>query len=83
MTRFSLPGTRSISTREFSRNPSKALRDSLSTPMLVMKYHRPVACLVSVEHWSQVMERLRTFVEVVEIDEADVPAIGANLPSAR
>ena len=49
-----------ISTREFSKNPSEALRKSLSQPVMVTKYGRPVACLVSIDSWDYVIDLLRS-----------------------
>jgi prevent-host-death family protein len=51
--------TRSISTRDLSKNPSKALRDVGEQPLIVMRHQRPVACLVSIEQWAELMSRLK------------------------
>jgi prevent-host-death family protein len=42
---------RSIATRDFSKNPSRALRDAEGHPVVITKYGQPVACLVSMEYW--------------------------------
>jgi|ERR1700748_1966102 prevent-host-death family protein len=42
---------KSIATRDFSKNPSRALRDAEDQPVVITKYGQPVACLVSMEHW--------------------------------
>jgi prevent-host-death family protein len=42
---------KSIATRDFSKNPSRALRDAEDQPLVITKYGQPVACLVSMEHW--------------------------------
>ena len=42
---------KSIATRDFSKNPSRALRDAEEQPLVITKYGQPVACLVSMEHW--------------------------------
>ena len=50
---------RSISTRDLSKNPSKALRDAGEQPLIVMRHQRPIACLVSIEQWAELMGRLK------------------------
>jgi|HubBroStandDraft_5_1064220.scaffolds.fasta_scaffold827713_1 prevent-host-death family protein len=50
-----------MATREFSRNPSKALRDADVRPVLVTKYGQPVACVVSVDQWNSMVSRLRAY----------------------
>jgi PHD/YefM family antitoxin component YafN of YafNO toxin-antitoxin module len=50
---------RSITTRDLSKNPSKALRDAGEQPLIVMRHQRPIACLVSIEQWVDLMSRLK------------------------
>lgn len=62
---------RSITTRDLSKNPSKALRDAGEQPLIVMRHQRPIACLVSIEQWAELMSRLKDVelnTSVAEID---------------
>ncbi|MEW6339679.1 MAG: type II toxin-antitoxin system Phd/YefM family antitoxin [Paraburkholderia sp.] len=52
-------GARAITTRDLSKNPSKALRDATAQPLIVMRHQRPIACLVSIEQWAELMSRLK------------------------
>lgn len=50
-----------ISTRDLSKNPSKALRDVSGRPLIVLRHQKPVACLVSIEQWAELIGRLKDF----------------------
>lgn len=50
-----------IPTREFSKNPSKALRNASEQPVMVTKYGHPVACLVSIDYWNDLLQEQREF----------------------
>lgn len=49
----------SMATRDFSRNPSHALREAQSHPVMVTKYGQPVACLVPIDYWNALVDTLR------------------------
>ena len=51
--------TTSVTTRDLSKNPSKVLRDALEHPVKISKYGQPIACLVSIDSWNQMMDQLR------------------------
>jgi len=42
---------KSIATRDFSKNPSRTLKDAEDQPVVITKYGQPIACLVSMEYW--------------------------------
>ena len=44
-----------MATREFSKNPSKALREADAQPVLVTKYGHPIACVLSIESWNDLL----------------------------
>lgn len=48
-----------MSVTQFSGSPSKAMRDALRQPVMVVSHHRPVAYVVSVEQWTMMVEKLR------------------------
>jgi prevent-host-death family protein len=48
---------KSITTREFSKNPSKALKEAGGAPLVITKYGQPVACLGSIEHWTDLLKQ--------------------------
>ncbi len=50
-----------MATWEFSKNPSKVLRDVIEHPVMVTKYGYPIACIVSVERWNSMEERVREY----------------------
>ncbi|PLZ01736.1 hypothetical protein CY652_13690 [Burkholderia sp. WAC0059] len=58
-------------TREFSRNPSSALRDAQDGPVVITKYGQPVACIVSIEYWDCLLKQAQ---EVV-FQEMEVPTV--------
>lgn len=47
-----------MATREFSKNPSKALREADMQPVLVTKYGHPIACVLSIESWNSLLDRV-------------------------
>jgi prevent-host-death family protein len=48
---------KSMVTREFSRNPSSALRDAQDGPVVITKYGQPVACIASIEYWNSLLKQ--------------------------
>ncbi|CAM2152405.1 Antitoxin [Pararobbsia alpina] len=52
-------GARTITTRDLSKNPSKALREATDQPLIVMRHQRPIACLVPIEQWSELVTKLK------------------------
>jgi prevent-host-death family protein len=69
---------KSMVTREFSRNPSSALRDAQDGPVVITKYGQPVACIASIDYWNS----LRKQAQEVMINEIDLHVeherLGAN-----
>jgi prevent-host-death family protein len=53
-------GARTITTRDLSKNPSKALREATDQPLIVMRHQRPIACLVPIEQWAELVGKLRS-----------------------
>jgi hypothetical protein len=51
--------TIAMATRDFSSNPSKALRHASEALVMVTKYNRPIALLVSIEDWNRLMLEVR------------------------
>jgi len=51
--------TIAMATRDFSSNPSKALRHASEALVTVTKYNRPIALLVSIEDWNRLMFEVR------------------------
>lgn len=51
--------TIAMATRDFSSNPSKALRDAAGSPVMVTKYGQAIAFLVSVEDWNRMKAEMR------------------------
>ncbi|WP_232833599.1 type II toxin-antitoxin system Phd/YefM family antitoxin [Paraburkholderia kururiensis] len=51
--------TIAMATRDFSSNPSKALRDAGEALVMVTKYNRPIALLVSIEDWNRLVGEVR------------------------
>lgn len=47
-----------MATRDFSSNPSKALRDAAESPVMVTKYGQAIAFLVSVEDWNRMKSEI-------------------------
>jgi len=47
-----------MATREFSKNPSKALREADAQPVLVTKYGHPIACVLSIESWNDLLAKV-------------------------
>jgi PHD/YefM family antitoxin component YafN of YafNO toxin-antitoxin module len=54
-------GAIEMATREFSKNPSKALRDADSQPVLVTKYGQPIACVLSIEQYNCMLDKLHDY----------------------
>lgn len=52
-------GSGAISIREFSRNPSKVLRDASESPVLVCRHQRPIAYVVSIEQWMEMASKIK------------------------
>ncbi|WP_323120578.1 type II toxin-antitoxin system Phd/YefM family antitoxin [Burkholderia alba] len=48
-----------MATRDFSSNPSKALRDAAASPVMVTKYGQAIAFLISVEDWNRMRDEHR------------------------
>ncbi|CAB3749203.1 type II toxin-antitoxin system Phd/YefM family antitoxin [Paraburkholderia humisilvae] len=48
-----------MATRDFSSNPSKALRDAVEAPVMVTKYGQAIAFLISVEEWNRMKAEIR------------------------
>lgn len=48
-----------MATRDFSSNPSKALRDAVEAPVMVTKYGQAIAFLISVEEWNRMKSEIR------------------------
>jgi hypothetical protein len=48
-----------MATREFSSNPSKALREAAESPVMVTKYGQAIAFLISVEEWNRMKAEIR------------------------
>ncbi|HEY3599394.1 MAG TPA: type II toxin-antitoxin system Phd/YefM family antitoxin [Paraburkholderia sp.] len=48
-----------MATRDFSSNPSKALRDAAESPVMVTKYGQAIAFLISVEDWNRMKADIR------------------------
>ncbi|KLU24860.1 hypothetical protein EOS_17840 [Caballeronia mineralivorans PML1(12)] len=48
-----------MATREFSSNPSKVLRDTAESPVMVTKYGQAIAFLISVEDWNRMKAERR------------------------
>lgn len=48
---------KSVATREFSRNPSSALREAEDRPVVITKYGQPIACIASMEYWSSLVKQ--------------------------
>jgi hypothetical protein len=51
-------GAIEMATREFSKNPSKALREADAQPVLVTKYGHPIACVLSIESWNDLLDKV-------------------------
>ncbi|MEJ8797257.1 type II toxin-antitoxin system prevent-host-death family antitoxin [Trinickia caryophylli] len=65
-----------MAAREFSKNPSKALREANDHPVMVTKYGQPIACLVSIEHWNDLIQEQRNRVLEERINE--VPCVAQS-----
>jgi prevent-host-death family protein len=50
-----------MATREFSKNPSKALREADSQPVLVTKYGQPIACVLSIDQYNSMLDKLHDY----------------------
>ncbi|MGH8780548.1 type II toxin-antitoxin system prevent-host-death family antitoxin [Paraburkholderia sp.] len=62
----------SMATRDFSRNPSKALREASTHPVMVTKYGQPVACLIPIDYWNSVIEMLRNIDISTRLERRDM-----------
>ncbi|WP_257010286.1 type II toxin-antitoxin system Phd/YefM family antitoxin [Burkholderia ubonensis] len=51
--------TIAMATRDFSSNPSKALRHASEALVMVTKYNRPIALLVSIDDWNRLLGEVR------------------------
>nr|WP_234015370.1 transposase [Burkholderia sp. BE12] len=51
--------TIAMATRDFSSNPSKALRYAGEALVMVTKYNRPIALLVSIDDWNRLLGEVR------------------------
>ncbi|AFJ89170.1 MULTISPECIES: type II toxin-antitoxin system Phd/YefM family antitoxin [Burkholderia] len=51
--------TIAMGTRDFSSNPSKALRHAGDALVMVTKYNRPIALLVSIDDWNRLLGEVR------------------------
>ncbi len=74
---WSTPGVVAITTRDLSKNPSKALRDVGERPLIVMRHQRPVACLISIEQWAELIGRLKDIEMNTSIARTDLPVHSA------
>ncbi|WDD91357.1 type II toxin-antitoxin system Phd/YefM family antitoxin [Burkholderia sp. FERM BP-3421] len=73
MQRFLWQQTTSMATRDFSRNPSKALRDAVQHPVLVTRYGQPIACLVPIDYWKSIVDMLRSADLSERLERCDEP----------
>ncbi|WP_146013961.1 type II toxin-antitoxin system Phd/YefM family antitoxin [Trinickia dabaoshanensis] len=65
------PHTIAMATRDFSANPSRALRHANESLVMVTKYNRPIALLVSIDDWNRLMGEVReTSIERLSLDRA-------------
>ncbi len=76
--------TIAMATRDFSSNPSKALRHASEALVMVTKYNRPIALLVSIEDWNRLLGEVReTSVSRLSLDGGGpvqrVPAVSATV----
>ncbi|RAS38966.1 antitoxin Phd_YefM of type II toxin-antitoxin system [Paraburkholderia bryophila] len=80
---FSRLRTIAMATRDFSSNPSRALRHASDALVMVTKYNRPVALLVSIDDWNRLIGQVReTNFDRVSIDYASlVPMSGETAVS--
>ncbi|MGG1948130.1 type II toxin-antitoxin system Phd/YefM family antitoxin [Trinickia sp. NRRL B-1857] len=63
------PHTIAMATRDFSANPSRALRYANESLVMVTKYNRPIALLVSIDDWNRLMGEVReTNIERVSLE---------------
>lgn len=67
-----------VATREFSKNPSKVLRNAAEHPVVVTKYGQPVACLVSMDYWYSLMRQMQEKEFDEQVARAGDYAIGDN-----
>nr|WKF56254.1 hypothetical protein HUO10_000704 [Paraburkholderia busanensis] len=56
---FAALPTIAMATRDFSSNPSRALRHASDALVMVTKYNRPVALLVSIDDWNRLIGQVR------------------------
>jgi hypothetical protein len=63
--------TITMATRDFSSNPSKALRHVGDALVMVTKYNRPIALLVSIDNWNRLLGEVReTSLDRLSLDYA-------------
>ncbi|WP_152986076.1 type II toxin-antitoxin system Phd/YefM family antitoxin [Burkholderia sp. lig30] len=78
------PRTISMATRDFSSNPSKALRDATKALVMVTKYNRPIALLVSIDDWNRLLCEVReSGMSRWSGDDAGIPTARAERLAAR
>lgn len=66
--------TIAMATRDFSSNPSKALRHAGEALVMVTKYNRPIALLVSIDDWNRLLGEVReTSLSRLSFDAALTP----------
>jgi hypothetical protein len=71
--------TIAMGTRDFSSNPSKALRHAGDALAMVTKYNRPIALLVSIDDWNRLLGEVReTSLTRLTFECAMAPASGAH-----
>jgi PHD/YefM family antitoxin component YafN of YafNO toxin-antitoxin module len=78
MDNWSTPGAVAITTRDLSKNPSKALRDVGDRPLIVMRHQRPIACLVSIEQWTELIGKLKDIEMNTSLARTDLHAHSAH-----
>lgn len=80
---FATLPTIAMATRDFSSNPSRALRHASDALVMVTKYNRPVALLVSIDDWNRLVGQVReTNFDRVSLDYASlVQMVGENAVS--
>lgn len=76
---FSRLRTIAMATRDFSSNPSRALRHASDALVMVTKYNRPIALLVSIDDWNRLIGQVReTNFDRLSIDYASLVQIAGE-----
>ena len=75
-------GALPITTRDLSKNPSRALRQACAQPLIVMRHQRPVACLISIEQWGELIGRLKDIEMNTSIAQIDLEIHACELGDA-